>query len=147
MWYVISFSPPVLSQDMLGDVPDQGHTNYIFLEEDLRGCETVLPPMNFGRFGMAKNRFKEIKRKSRFGPPPTDDDRWAFIDPMEDAFNARMVLIYVPGWLNTVDETMDPWTGPEGPGPDKIPARSFVPRKPEPLGAEVKCAADVRRQV
>ena len=55
-------------------------------------AETVLPPMNFGRFGMAKNRFKEIKRKSRFGPPPTDDDRWAFIDPMEDAFNARMVL-------------------------------------------------------
>ena len=102
----------------------------------------LTPPPAMGYHGMTENRWLTLRARSRFGPLPTPEDDWAFIRPMEDSFNLHMATIYTPGWLLAPDETMDPWLGPEGPGPDKIPRRSFVRRKPKPLGAEVKSAGD-----
>ena len=41
----------------------------------------------------------------------------------------------------TPDESMIQWTGASGP-PIGMPHLSFVPRKPVPLGCELKCVAD-----
>ena len=106
------------------------------------GPDDLVPPPSMGAHGMSENRWLLLRARSRFGPLPTADDTWNFIRPMEDGFNAHMVKIYTPGWLFAPDETMDPWLGEQGPGPDKIPNRSFVRRKPKPLGAEVKSAGD-----
>jgi hypothetical protein len=42
---------------------------------------------------------------------------------------------------NAPDESMIQWTGASGP-PTGMPHMSYVPRKPVPLGCEVKCVAD-----
>jgi hypothetical protein len=58
---------------------------------------------------------------------------------MADAFNEHMPLTLDPGWLLPVDESMVAWRGKVGLfDPSKCPFRSYVPRKPGPLGLEVK---------
>ena len=105
--------------------------------------DDLVPPPALGVLhGMSERRWLKLRAASHFGPVPTPEDRWAFIRPIEDSFNSHMARIYTPGWLLAPDESMDPWLGPEGPGPDKIPRRSFVRRKPKPLGAEVKACGD-----
>ena len=42
----------------------------------------------------------------------------------------------MPGWLVRVDESMVGWTG------NGTPHQSHVPRKPEPLGCEIKNTCD-----
>ena len=42
----------------------------------------------------------------------------------------------MPGWLTCIDESMVCWTG------NGMPHVSFVPRKPEPLGCELKNTCD-----
>ena len=87
-------------------------------------------------------RFKKIKSVLSFGA--SDDssferDPWGFIRPMLDAFNAHMEDIVEPGWLLCLDEAMSAWRGAVGLNdPAKCPHRSFVQRKPEPLGVELK---------
>ena len=105
--------------------------------------DDLVPPPAFGKLhGMQENRWLKLRAKAQFGPLPTPEDKWAFIRPIEDSFNSHMARIYTPGWLLAPDESMDPWIGPAGPGPDRIPRRSFVRRKPKPLGAEVKACGD-----
>ena len=55
------------------------------------------------------------------------------------AFNEHMADVVNPGWLLCVDESMSAWRGKQGKrDPHKIPKFSWVPRKPEPLSAELK---------
>ena len=49
-----------------------------------------------------------------------------------------------PGWLLELDELMSAWLGAVGErDASKCPHRAYVPRKPEPLGCEIVCIADV----
>jgi hypothetical protein len=55
---------------------------------------------------------------------------------MVTAFNKNRKSKVVPGWLLCVNEPMIAWTG------NGCPHLSFVPRKPEPLGIEIKNLCD-----
>jgi hypothetical protein len=104
--------------------------------------ESVLPPPRMGRHGMGKNRWQAIKTALAFGPSDDasfDADDWCFIQPMVDAFNEHMAEVINPGWMLCIDESMSAWRGKVGKRDRfKIPKLSWVPRKPEPLGAELK---------
>lgn len=107
-------------------------------------AESVLPPPRMGRHGMSKNRWKAIRSALAFGPSDDasfDRDEWCFVDPMVTAFNEQMADVVNPGWLLCVDETMSAWRGKQGKRDSKkCPKLSWVPRKPEPLGTELKTA-------
>ena len=106
--------------------------------------ESAMPPPRMGRHGISKNRFKAIRNALAFGPSDDasfDLDGWCFIQPMVDAFNEHMNDIFCPGWLLTLDESMSAYRGKQGQRDrKKCPNLSWVPRKPEPLGAELKTA-------
>ena len=107
--------------------------------------DQILPPAAMGRYGMTVKRWNKLRAKMAFGPSDETtlkSDPWAFVRPMVDKFNAHMELTIGPGWLLCVDEAMCAWRGAMGLlNPAKIPFRSWVPRKPEPLGAELKALA------
>ena len=52
------------------------------------------------------------------------------------AFNENRKLAVNPSWLLCIDESMVAWTG------QGCPHQPFVPRKPEPLGVELKDTCD-----
>ena len=108
--------------------------------------ESVLPPPRMGRHGMSKNRWQAIKAALAFGPSDTasfEADEWCFVQPLVDAFNEQMAEAINPGWMLCVDESMCAWRGKVGKGDRyKIPKLSWVPRKLEPLGAELKASGD-----
>jgi hypothetical protein len=108
--------------------------------------ETLLMPPALGRHGMTLNRWKKIRSALRFGPDGDtdfDSDAWCFVRPLVDEFNAHMASCMHPGWLLGDDESMCAWRGSEGLRSIlKIPKKSWVPRKPEPLGAELKTTGD-----
>lgn len=108
--------------------------------------DSFLPPMNMGRHGMTINRWKRIRSVLSFGPCDEDSlrgDAWAFVRPLVDNFNKCRAEKVNPGWLLGVDELMSAWRGAQGLlDQKKCPKLSWVPRKPEPLGVENKCAGD-----
>ena len=63
-------------------------------------------------------------------------DRWSEVSWVVSGFNRNRKKTVNPSWLICVDESMVAWTG------QGCPHLSFVPRKPEPLGIEVKNACD-----
>jgi hypothetical protein len=69
-----------------------------------------------------------------------DDDPWAEVRWMVDGFNTRRGEEFRLGWGLVVDESMISWTGNSGPG--GIPHLSYIKRKPDPLGCELKNACD-----
>ncbi len=95
------------------------------------------PPPMFGRF-MSRRRFDQLYRFFTFEDPTVQrEDGWFPIRGFIDAFNKNRAATVSPGWITVVDESMMKWKG-EG-----LPHLSFVPRKPEPLGCEVKNLLDV----
>lgn len=104
--------------------------------------DSIVPPPAMGRHGISLHRFKKIRSVISFGPSDETSlrsDPWAFIRPVVDDFNTHMHDAFNPGWLLTCDESMIAWRGAVGLlDPKKIPFRSWVPRKPEPVGAELK---------
>lgn len=108
--------------------------------------ESIMPPPMFGQHGMVWKRFKRIRGVMSFGasdPATLEQDPWAFVRPLVDKFNEARAAKFNPGWLITMDESMCAWRGQEGEGSiSKCPKISFVPRKPEPLGVELKTTAD-----
>ena len=105
----------------------------------------ILPPPAMGRHGMIFKRWKALRSAMRFGPedaPSLEQNPWCFVELMVEQFNKHMAEAICPGWLLTIDESMCAWRGKQGlNNPFKIPALSWVPRKPEPLGAELKTTA------
>ena len=104
----------------------------------------MLAPPDFGRV-LSYDRFQRILRYLARGPDGTEAlkeaDPWAEIRWMVDGFNNTRRIAFKCGWIVTPDESMIQWTGASGP-PIGMPHMSFVPRKPVPLGCELKCAAD-----
>lgn len=113
---------------------------------DIPQPESILPPPAMGRHGMSLNRFRKIRSVLTFGPSDEAslrDDPWAFVRKLVDTFNSHRASSVSPGWLMTIDESMIAWRGQVGLlNPNKCPHRSWVPRKPEPLGVEVKTVGD-----
>ncbi len=101
-------------------------------------------PPDFGRV-LSNDRFTRIMRYLARGPDGTETlkqgDPWAEIRWMVDGFNATRKAQFKCGRIVTPDEPMIQWTGASGP-PHGMPHISYVPRKPVPLGCEVKCVAD-----
>lgn len=101
--------------------------------------------LNFGRFGMPLQRYKNLRSRLSFGPEDEssfESDPWCFMSNMVRAFNEHMEEVLEPGWLIALDECMSAWRGQVGQGdPDKCPHRMYLPRKPESLGAELYAAA------
>ena len=113
----------------------------------------LFPPLDMGRHGMSKNRLKKMRElQAQMFSVDEDEldanDPWRYCRAPIAAFNLRRRSLVIPSWLLTLDESMCPYTGTEGVEPGKgadfkpIPLLSFVERKPEPLGCELKVAAD-----
>lgn len=114
----------------------------------------IVPPLAFGEHGMTRNRFKHLTKYIAmfFDVGEADlkpDDPWRYVMPLFDLFNDWRRRKYVPSWLLTVDELMFLWLGKSGFPNDGVggdwtllPAVSYVPRKPDPLGMEGKVLAD-----
>lgn len=121
-------------------------------QETPRPGDLVSPP-NFGKFGMSQARAKKLKRlhQKPFDPDEknfdeTDPSR--YIRSLIAAFNDHRERTIIPSWLLVGDESMSLWLGTEGvlngvgANPFPIPNLSFIERKPDPLGAELKVLAD-----
>ena len=109
----------------------------------------LLPPPSFGRHGMTKNRFIFLRSRIQWCCHPEDrqgaeaSDPWWFVKKLIDSFNAHMAKVFSPGWLLIVDESMCAWRGRVGiDSLHSLPKLSWVPRKPEPMGLELKTTAD-----
>ena len=113
----------------------------------------LFSPPDVGRHGMTKNRFKKLRQlhAMMFSADELDlneNDKWRYCRAPVSAFNDRRRRLIVPSWLLSGDELMSMWLGEEGVqagvGSDfrPIPHRSYVERKPEPLGCEMKVVAD-----
>ena len=115
--------------------------------------ENLGPPPNAGRHGTSKNRFYEIKKKSAFYSVDESGldagDSWRYTRPIEDGFNEHMEVMFSPGWLVELDESMFQWFGKVNTlgSPDAIANLSVVERKPTPIGAEVTTAACVLTKI
>lgn len=86
---------------------------------------------------MPYSKFRLLSSSLAFGPG-SRDNRWAFIDPFVDAFNARMKSVYRPGRTICADESMIGWTGRGSWDWEAIPFLVKIQRKPTPVGLELK---------
>ena len=101
------------------------------------------PPADFGQW-ITEDRFRRIGRYLSRGPEEVNDalqtDPWAELRWLVDGFNVVRAREVKAGAKLNPDESMFAWKGKSGVG--GVPALSFVERKPEPLGLELKCVAD-----
>ena len=118
------------------------------------GEDDVAPAMALGRYGMGVNRFKLLKSLmwqywdvDQSNLDKADPSR--YIVDMEKDFNEHYENVYTPSALLNADESMSPYDGQVGDPDSKTPAdpkllfhQDFVPRKPKPLGKEIKDVAD-----
>ena len=105
----------------------------------------MMPPPDFGRV-MSHDRFDRWLRYLSEGPledrqslgAEVTIDPWHPIRWLVDGFNASRKRNCDAGYKIVVDETMWQWRS------GSIPHLSYVPRKPEPFGLEIKnaCCAD-----
>ena len=113
---------------------------------DRQNDESILPPPCMARHGMTYAEFKKIRAVLSFGPGDEASlrtDNWAFVRGLVDLYNKSREEQVTPGWLITADETMVAWRGQKGIlNITKCPHLSWVPRKPEPLGVELKTVGD-----
>ena len=93
------------------------------------------PPL-FGDM-QSKDKFIRWKRHLSEGPAnASESDPWREVRWLIKGHNENRKKTITASWLVVVDETMWAWTG------QGMPHLSFVKRKPEPLGAEVKNLCD-----
>ena len=90
----------------------------------------IMPAPNFGE-RVSQGRFRRRMRYMSEGPESApSSDPWREIRWLVNGYNENRRNTTTPSWLVVVDETVRVWTG------QGIPRLSFVPRKPEPLGAD-----------
>jgi hypothetical protein len=111
-------------------------------DEELEGIEQ---PVNLGHH-MLKHRFQEIKKfvPCMWERPELEEtDPWWQVSLMEEEFNENRRRTAMSSFEKVVDELTSAFR-PQTPKNGDLPDLSFVPRKPEALGAEFKavcCAA------
>lgn len=91
----------------------------------------LTPAINLGRFGMSRDRFRQIHSCIRFVQHPVEDDQLGLIRPLINAFNENMQVTFSPSYLVCMDESMSKWTSRYS-----IPCWMYLPRKPTPMGHE-----------
>eukprot|EP00966_Prymnesium_polylepis_P329399 7385110-Prymnesium_polylepis.1 len=114
-------------------------------EKLMPGDKRVLPPPALGRFGMSLNRFFHLAHLAGFLHSKSEaeldtSDPWRYCALIWESHNAHWEEINIPSWLIGPDESMSPTTT-EGDKPSDLPFLSNVPRKPKPLGCELKDTA------
>ena len=103
----------------------------------------MMQPPDFGKV-LSKDRFERVQRYLARGPLGAEDDLtddpWSEVRWICDEFNCQRRLEFRMGWAVVVDESMIQWQGKSGPG--GMPHLSYVKRKPQPLGLELKTLCD-----
>jgi hypothetical protein len=98
---------------------------------------------NFGRF-MLKSHFDMIMANfCLIEPMESSQDSWRAARPIVDGFNMRRKIVITPGQFITIDESMCPWQGQGEWNPiNGCPRIIKIPRKPTPVGVEIKNLID-----
>ncbi|KAK3247757.1 hypothetical protein CYMTET_20544 [Cymbomonas tetramitiformis] len=120
-------------------------------------------PHNLERFGLKLHEFEHILAvlelpiytpgrpfdpddvfNQKCGPPPNtpSPDVTGKVRRLVDLFNAWVQRVYIPSHILNPDESMVRWLSKYG-----VPAFMFVPRKPDPVGNELKSVADAVSKV
>ena len=107
----------------------------------------LFPAPNFGsRFGMSRTRFAELVKYLRMHDPALDDeddpDPWRQVRTFVDEFNKNRAERVIPGWILVVDESTSKWRGLGDWYDLGMPHITKIPRKPEPVGLEIKDMCD-----
>ena len=82
---------------------------------------------------MSSNHFKDIIRNLTYTnlQPPAFKDKFWEIQQMVEEWNKLMREVFIPGWINCLDESMSIWSNKW-----TCPGYVFCPRKPHPFGNE-----------
>ena len=82
---------------------------------------------------MSSNCFKDIIRNLTYKnlQPPSFKDKFWEIRQMVEEWNKSMREVFIPGWINCLDESMSIWSNKW-----TYPGYVFCPRKPHPFGNE-----------
>jgi len=105
------------------------------------GKRYVVPPPNYGQWGMTSARFEEVLSALRLDEFTEEDvaaDRWVPIQRMVDDFNDNRHEGTSPGWYLEVDESVSAWRGVDGKCSDGMPHVTKIIRKPKGVGCEIK---------
>ena len=102
----------------------------------------LFPPADFNRLGMSEDRWERIWSALSFECNDDEDDKWDCIRKFIEDWNENSAGMLHCGWLLCLDESMSRWLSRTKGGDKGIPHSSFVKRKPEPTGTEMKTLAD-----
>ena len=107
----------------------------------------LFPAPAFGqRFGMSRNRFTVLVKRLKMYDPALDaanpQDPWRAIRTFIDEFNNNRRKTVTPGWVCVVDESTTKWRGLGDWYELGMPHITKIPRKPEPVGLEIKDLCD-----
>jgi len=114
----------------------------------------VTPPMAIGRrYGIGKRRHENWKKHMLIAPVRVNDsDAWKFQRTWWESMPAARARDLATSFLLCMDESMSAWTGTGRTAPADVseikyvkgclPHESWVPRKPEPRGCEIKTLCD-----
>ena len=112
------------------------------------------PPFNIGRYGMARNRYRHLKSLIwQYWEVDESDleagNPFRYLMNLEKDSNAWYAEAITPSWILNMDESMSWYEGAVGDpdtftpsNPKLLPHLDHVPRKPRPIGKEIKCIAD-----
>jgi hypothetical protein len=103
----------------------------------------LMPAPGFGRL-MSRDKFRRILRYWARGTQEDKDqlrtNPWTQVDKWVRGFNHARQREICPGSSLTPDEMMLEWKGKSGHG--GLPHLSFIKRKPQPLGTELKSVCE-----
>jgi len=107
----------------------------------------LFPAPRFGeRFGMGATRFDLITKFICFHNPILEEvanpDPWLRIRYFVDSFNMARYKFVMPGWALVIDESTTKWRGLGDWYDLGMPHITKIPRKPEPIGLEIKDMCD-----
>lgn len=100
---------------------------------------------NLGKYGISRDRFKKISQCLSYYVPNDDEATPTSLKQvlrMYQEFNKHMRKKYSPSFCVCIDESMTAWTNRWSSA-----IWNYVPRKPTPMGTEVKNIADAMNAV
>ncbi|KAL5484079.1 hypothetical protein EMCRGX_G020521 [Ephydatia muelleri] len=107
--------------------------------------DVFVPPFRMReRFGLARDRFIDWERFLKIWPPGDSDNKWKYIQPLVDAFNALQRKFVEQGTEVVIDESMGKWIPFFENTPEGVPHLSKIIRNPQGIGVECKNVADAQ---
>ena len=105
---------------------------------DFWNTTSDIAPFKFNDI-MSKHRFDSILHSLAFTDreAPAYNDKFWEVRDIIDAWNDNMKKVYLPGWINDLDESMSKWIEQF-----TCPGFMIVPRKPWPCGNEYHTIVD-----